>query len=201
MDNLNEYKKRFYTLMESTMGNVKPLINEQKADYSSIYGKTVTFTPVKVVNSTRINPDDPHTESAPAYNDILNILKTDKLKGTIIDNSSNQTEYGNGHSIGVDLDPNLRISSYLNDSTLMSMGVGSTKHIFSLDCDKDIFTVVFTFLDDYNTDFNNGGVDFLKFEVDYKCDGLKDILKNMYPCKTDLSKVDNSPSPISDTLS
>jgi hypothetical protein len=53
----------------------------------------------------------------------------------------------------------------------------------------------------YNTDFNNGGVDFLKFEVGYKCDGLKDILKNMYPCKTDLSKVDNSPSPISDTLS
>jgi len=29
MDNLNEYKNRFYTLMESTMGNVKPLITEQ----------------------------------------------------------------------------------------------------------------------------------------------------------------------------
>jgi hypothetical protein len=29
MNNLNEYKNRFYTLMESTMGNVKPLISEQ----------------------------------------------------------------------------------------------------------------------------------------------------------------------------
>jgi hypothetical protein len=28
MDNLNEYRKRFQTLMESTMGDVKPLINE-----------------------------------------------------------------------------------------------------------------------------------------------------------------------------
>jgi hypothetical protein len=29
MNNLNEYKNRFYTLMESNMGNVKPLIMEQ----------------------------------------------------------------------------------------------------------------------------------------------------------------------------
>jgi hypothetical protein len=28
MNNLNEYKNRFYTLMESTIGDVKPLINE-----------------------------------------------------------------------------------------------------------------------------------------------------------------------------
>jgi hypothetical protein len=30
MNNLNEYKKRFNTLMESTIGNVKPLITEQE---------------------------------------------------------------------------------------------------------------------------------------------------------------------------
>lgn len=30
MNNINEYKKRFYNLMESTMGDAKPLINEQK---------------------------------------------------------------------------------------------------------------------------------------------------------------------------
>ena len=29
MKNLNSYKERFYQLMESEMGNVKPLINEQ----------------------------------------------------------------------------------------------------------------------------------------------------------------------------
>ena len=29
MENINEYKKRFYNLMESTLGDVKPLISEQ----------------------------------------------------------------------------------------------------------------------------------------------------------------------------
>ena len=29
MNNLNEYKRRFYNLMESTLGDVKPLISEQ----------------------------------------------------------------------------------------------------------------------------------------------------------------------------
>jgi len=32
MNNLNEYKNRFYTLMESTIGDVKPLIDEQSVD-------------------------------------------------------------------------------------------------------------------------------------------------------------------------
>ena len=30
MNNIEQYRKRFYGLMESTMGDVKPLINEQK---------------------------------------------------------------------------------------------------------------------------------------------------------------------------
>jgi len=38
MNNLNEYKNRFYTLMESTMGNVKPLIVEQ--DLTQLQSKT-----------------------------------------------------------------------------------------------------------------------------------------------------------------
>jgi hypothetical protein len=33
MNNLNEYKKRFNTLMESTIGDVKPLIVEQNLEY------------------------------------------------------------------------------------------------------------------------------------------------------------------------
>ena len=32
MKNINEYKRRFNTLMESEMGDVKPLINEQEQD-------------------------------------------------------------------------------------------------------------------------------------------------------------------------
>jgi len=44
MDNLNEYKNRFYTLMESTMGNVKQLINEQMTfnDYISAFNQIIT---------------------------------------------------------------------------------------------------------------------------------------------------------------
>ena len=30
MRNLNQYRNRFFTLMESTIGNVKPLVSEQK---------------------------------------------------------------------------------------------------------------------------------------------------------------------------
>jgi hypothetical protein len=45
MKNLNQYKKRFNQLMESQLGNVKPLISEEdeKDPYSDLYGKTVTY--------------------------------------------------------------------------------------------------------------------------------------------------------------
>jgi hypothetical protein len=48
MNNLNEYRKRFYTLIESTIGDVKPLINElntpepvDSTKYSSIEFKNI----------------------------------------------------------------------------------------------------------------------------------------------------------------
>ena len=34
MNNINEYKKRFFNLMESTIGDVKPIISEQITDTS-----------------------------------------------------------------------------------------------------------------------------------------------------------------------
>ncbi len=37
MKNIENYKRRFYTLMESTMGNVKPLISEQSEPIDIIY--------------------------------------------------------------------------------------------------------------------------------------------------------------------
>ena len=36
MKNINEYKKRFYNLMESTLGDAKPLISEQSSDVIKI---------------------------------------------------------------------------------------------------------------------------------------------------------------------
>ena len=41
MTNINDYKKRFYNLMESTMGDVKPLINES-VDETSINAAITT---------------------------------------------------------------------------------------------------------------------------------------------------------------
>ena len=41
MKNINEYKKRFYNLMESTMGDAKPLISEQETPINSVSGETV----------------------------------------------------------------------------------------------------------------------------------------------------------------
>ena len=57
MNNLNEYKNRFYTLMESTMGNVKPLINEGPGE-----GGVIKFS----LNKTTVNrtPGSGETESA-----------------------------------------------------------------------------------------------------------------------------------------
>jgi hypothetical protein len=43
MRTINEYKNRFYNLLESTVGNVKPLINENEDPYLDLYGKTVTY--------------------------------------------------------------------------------------------------------------------------------------------------------------
>ena len=41
MENINDYKRRFYTLMESTLGNVSPLLSEDAdmADAQSIMGE------------------------------------------------------------------------------------------------------------------------------------------------------------------
>jgi hypothetical protein len=41
MKNINEYKKRFYTLMESTVGDVKPLLNEE--DFSDIIEDEICY--------------------------------------------------------------------------------------------------------------------------------------------------------------
>ena len=48
MRTINEYKNRFYNLLESTVGNVKPLINENEDPYLDLYGKTVTFKSIEM---------------------------------------------------------------------------------------------------------------------------------------------------------
>ena len=46
MKNINEYKRRFYNLMESTLGDVRPLITEQaKVNFEDLIGKSVVLKP------------------------------------------------------------------------------------------------------------------------------------------------------------
>jgi hypothetical protein len=44
MNNIEKYRKRFYTLMESEMGNAKPLINEEDNNnpYTAVEGTLKT---------------------------------------------------------------------------------------------------------------------------------------------------------------
>jgi len=43
MENIENYKNRFYNLMESSMGDVKPLINEESAGSAIPVNKEVFF--------------------------------------------------------------------------------------------------------------------------------------------------------------
>jgi hypothetical protein len=42
MNNIEQYKKRFYNLMESTMGDAKPLINEEEQSMDENWSKIVS---------------------------------------------------------------------------------------------------------------------------------------------------------------
>jgi hypothetical protein len=41
MNNINKYKKRFYNLMESTMGDAKPLINEDNTEWKNVTNRFI----------------------------------------------------------------------------------------------------------------------------------------------------------------
>ena len=41
MNNINKYKKRFYNLMESTMGDAKPLINEDDTEWKNVTNRFI----------------------------------------------------------------------------------------------------------------------------------------------------------------
>ena len=85
MENIEQYKKRFYNLMESTMGDVKPLINEaspdpQRVKYfnglaqkiaSKIIGKTFVYGKIGVFDNASIivqkYVDRNHAINSPGY--------------------------------------------------------------------------------------------------------------------------------------
>ena len=63
MKNINDYKKRFYNLMESTIGNVKPLINESdiniiNAITTALQG-VATYYNAQLTNYYTKNPKKP----------------------------------------------------------------------------------------------------------------------------------------------
>jgi hypothetical protein len=61
MNNLNEYKNRFYTLMESTMGNVKPLITEEDENNTIDLTDLNSQVPDNLVDNADLTPDGTYT--------------------------------------------------------------------------------------------------------------------------------------------
>ena len=63
MDNIEQYKQRFFMLMESEMGNVKPLISEQvcslsKQEIDQVVKQTINYFSPEVLNTDIDSLDD-----------------------------------------------------------------------------------------------------------------------------------------------
>jgi hypothetical protein len=58
MNNIEQYKKRFYNLMESEMGNVKPLINEDDSSFCNWDNISACKKPIAGFKFLRYIEDD-----------------------------------------------------------------------------------------------------------------------------------------------
>ena len=94
MKTINEYKNRFDQLMESTIGNVKPLINE--TDEEDI--------PTFSLNNTKVNrtPGNTGTESADLSHKVEWRCKNKDINGQIVEILSNPPATFNYTAEGAD---------------------------------------------------------------------------------------------------
>lgn len=101
MKNIDSYRKRFYGLLESTMGNVKPLLNEQSENVD-IYNMCLGFLynlnsdsggPMKLkykgdvmrycqAKRNKTTPPNLSNEAQEMFKAVLNTLKTSSEKET-----------------------------------------------------------------------------------------------------------------------
>ena len=165
MKNLNDYKKRFNILMESTMGNVKPLIMEEEND--DLIGKSVTF---KVDENLTIKGIIKNfVKQTSQSNNIIfhledNIVAIQPLKNSLDGDND---------------DPNREIYEYSapgDSGTIVRYECGSNTFILLL-------SIRITKFENYKVKLTNNTTKNFKAT----CEGLKNILEKRYPCSTDLS--------------
>lgn len=168
MRTINEYKNRFYNLLEATVGNVKPLINENEDPYSDLYGKTVTYKDSQSGVELKGTITD-MVMIEPNYIMIVHnrLYVTDKQSmGYIkkVEPSSNTS--------------NIYYSYYICETKMFSINLveyklerdettGQKKEVYGNVKDIETFT----------------------------CKGLSDILSQRYPCATDFSMNSNPDIP------
>lgn len=63
--NVEQYRKRFYNLMESTMGNVKPLIKEETGPLDRLKIKNLNIKPGNTESSVTLSDNSTYKYSIP----------------------------------------------------------------------------------------------------------------------------------------
>jgi hypothetical protein len=155
---------RNYSMNEST-----------SPDYSSITGKTVTFTPVGIVEMTDMTTGDFYDfESMDKETmgdkdrSFIESLKNNPLIGKIVPNAGQPSS--NKHMIKVELEKN---------------PLGQPSHIFQYECGTDVFSTRYIIKPILSQTFQNKNI-----KVEYRCDSLKAVLDGLYPCATDFAQAD-----------
>jgi hypothetical protein len=102
--NLTEYKKRFYNLMESELGNVKPLINEQGETEPQIFDKNYFVNKkngtLSLNNNMIVNKID-GIELTDAGSQFYDSFKRQNFGGRETSAGDYQWSYGDSVDIGI----------------------------------------------------------------------------------------------------
>ena len=175
MKNINEYKRRFYNLMESTLGDVKPLIAEQSGvNLNNLIGKTVVLKPKEFLNvDDKWFKDSFETEPLGRMDKFFyEYIQKNPIKGTII----NPRGFMNNL---------VRFEVKPLDNIVFGGFPGSWSINLSYECGSNTFIVYLHCKNDKSWFFEK------TIEMEYTCVGLSDELENRLPCGNyDFSKND-----------
>lgn len=183
---ITEEEKSRILNMHKTMTKRNYLINEDtNPDYKPLYGKTVKLTPVNIVEMTDVETNDYYdfdeyiSQQTLGDKDksFIESLKNNPLIGTVspIPSGYDDMNSSDTHRINVQLEGN---------------ALGIPNIFFRYKCNTEYFFTKFFIKPQLSTTFAN-----FYIKIEYKCDGLKDVLDGMYPCKTDFAKVDTTEIP------
>ena len=106
MTNINDYKKRFYNLMESTMGDVKPLIME-------------VYSPPSALGRSRVFKDKKSFEAFIAVPSV-SIPRDNKKFPSLVELNSNGKEQWNWNVRNMNPDINIAVTTMNGELSMMA---------------------------------------------------------------------------------